>query len=168
MGGYADCSGCWGGYGYGYGGCQGWSGCYGGYPSAYYSPPAGGVMPGAGAPVGGAEQAPPPVKGGEKEKDKEKEVSANRAKLIVDVPADAKLYIDDQLMKTPSPHRVYSTPDLDRGQAYYYVVRVEMVRDGQKQSETKRVILRAGQEIRADFTGMEAVAAVKAEPGLGR
>jgi uncharacterized protein (TIGR03000 family) len=122
-------------------------------------------MPPAGAPAGGApEAAPPPAKGG----DKKDQVSATRAKLIVEVPADAKLYIDDQLMKTPSTHRVYSTPDLENGQAYYYVVKVEMVRDGQTQTETKRVILRAGEEVRADFTTMEGVAAVKAEPGLGR
>jgi uncharacterized protein (TIGR03000 family) len=171
-GGYSDCYGCsgyscggsWGGYGYGYGGCQGWTGCYGGWPSAYYSPPVGGP-PAVGAPAGGGgEAAPPPVKGGENKK----ETSATRAKVIVEVPADAKLYIDDQPMKTPSTRRVYSTPDLQPGEAYYYVVRVELVRDGQKQTETKRVILRAGQEVRADFTGMEAVAAVKAEPGLGR
>ena len=173
-GGYSDCYGCsgcygcWGGYGYGYGGCQGWTGCYGGYPPAYYTPPAGGMppagAPAGAAPTGGAETVPPPAKGGEK-KD---EVSSTRAKLIVEVPADAKLYIDDQLMKTPATRRVYSTPDLERGQLYYYMVRVEVVREGQKQTETKRVILRAGQEVRADFTGMEAVAAVKAEAGLGR
>jgi uncharacterized protein (TIGR03000 family) len=122
-------------------------------------------MPPAGAPpAAGPEAAPPPVKGG----DKKDQVSATRAKLIVEVPADAKLYIDDQLMKTPSTRRVYSTPDLEQGQAYYYVVKVEVVRDGQVQTETKRVILRAGEVIRADFSTPEAVAAVKSEPGLGR
>ena len=168
-GGYSDCwgcwgcSGCWGGYGYGYGGCHGWTSCYGGYPPAYYTPPSA-MPPAGGAPAGAPEAAPPPAKGG----DKKDEVSATRAKLIVEVPADAKLYIDDQLMKTPSTRRVYSTPDLERGQAYYYMVKVEVVRDGQKQTETKRVILRAGEEVRADFTSTEGIAALRAEPGLGR
>jgi uncharacterized protein (TIGR03000 family) len=121
-------------------------------------------MPPAGAPGAAPEAAPPPAKGG----DKKDQVSATRAKLIVEVPADAKLYIDDQLMKTPSTRRVYSTPDLEKGQAYYYMVRVEVVRDGQVQTETKRVILRAGDEARADFTSTEGIAAIKSEPGLGR
>ena len=53
-----------------------------------------------------------------------------RAKLIVEVPAGAKLYIDDHAMTTPSQHRVYQTPTLEPGQTYYYEVRVETTHDG--------------------------------------
>jgi uncharacterized protein (TIGR03000 family) len=126
--------------------------------------PGGVVVPGAGVPGvpgtpgTGAEPVPapmPPKKDGDKPP-KEGEASMTRAKLVVEVPADAKLYIDDQLMKTTSAKRVYSTPVLAQGQAYYYEVRVEVVRDGKPVSEMKRVIVRAGEEARASFTGMDA------------
>jgi uncharacterized protein (TIGR03000 family) len=74
-----------------------------------------------------------------------------QARLIIEVPADAKLYVDDQLMKTTSDRRVFSTPPLEEGQEYYYILRAEVVRDGETISRTKRVFVRAGEETRAAF-----------------
>jgi uncharacterized protein (TIGR03000 family) len=79
--------------------------------------------------------------------------------MVVEVPADAKLYVDDQLMKTASERRVFTTPALDPGEIYYYIVRAEVVRDGQKISRTKRVTVRAGEETRAVFAELRAPAA---------
>ena len=62
----------------------------------------------------------------------------------VEVPADAKLYIDDRLMKTSAAKRTFNTPTLEEGQLYYYILRAELTRDGQTYSETKRVIVRSG------------------------
>jgi uncharacterized protein (TIGR03000 family) len=90
-------------------------------------------------------------------------LAPSKAKLIVEAPAGAKLYIDDRSMTTPSEHRVYQTPTLAPGQTYYYEVRVEVNRDGKALSQTKRVLLRAGQEVRADFKDMETTATAKAE-----
>src|SRR5436190_218533 len=59
------------------------------------------------------------------------------AKLVVEVPADAKLYVDDQLMKTTAARRVFNTPTLEKGQTYYYILRAEMAIDGKTVSETK-------------------------------
>jgi uncharacterized protein (TIGR03000 family) len=78
--------------------------------------------------------------------------------MVVEVPADAKLYVDDQLMKTTSERRAFTTPVLDPGETYYYIVRAEVVRDGQKISRTKRVTLRAGEEARAIFAELRAPA----------
>jgi uncharacterized protein (TIGR03000 family) len=176
--GYYDCYSCHGCYGcYGcYGctgywgcyGCYGYSGCHAYYPPAYWSPPAV-AAPVVGAPVGpagGAAETPPA--GAPKTGGKPDEVSLNRAKLVVEVPADARLYIDDQPMKTTAARRVFSTPALEPGQAYYYMVRVEVLRDGKVQSETKRVIVRAGEEVRADFARMDVTPTVTAAAGIGR
>jgi uncharacterized protein (TIGR03000 family) len=95
------------------------------------------------APTG--EPVPPP------KPDKKESSSAQPARLIVEVPAAAQLFIDDQPMKTASARRVFSTPVLEPGQAYYYIVRAEVVRDGRAYSESKRVIVRAGEETRASF-----------------
>ena len=83
--------------------------------------------------------------------------------MIVEVPADAKLYIDDTAMRTPSEHRTYQTPDLEPGQTYYYEVRVEVQRDGKPISETRRVLVRAGQEVHADFTDMATTSTAQAK-----
>jgi uncharacterized protein (TIGR03000 family) len=79
----------------------------------------------------------------------------SKARLIVQVPADAKLYIDDQLMKTMTATRTFNTPALERGQQYYYILRAEAEVDGKTYTETKRVLVHAGQEVRADFPQLE-------------
>jgi uncharacterized protein (TIGR03000 family) len=156
---YCGCACCGGGYCGGY--CWG-PGSYHPYPVESFVPAGPGIpgVPGVGVPAApgapGAEPVPPTPPKKDGEKPKEGEVSLSRAKLVVEVPADAKLYIDDQLMKTTSSKRVFSTPTLAQGQAYYYEVRVEVVRDGKPVSETKRVIVRAGEEARANFASMEA------------
>jgi uncharacterized protein (TIGR03000 family) len=80
----------------------------------------------------------------------------NRARLIVEMPADAKLYVDDRAMKTMSAVRTFNTPELEPGQTYYYELRAETLRDGKAVTQTKRVLLRAGEVARARFEGMEA------------
>jgi uncharacterized protein (TIGR03000 family) len=149
---YGGCYGCYGGcYGC-YGGCYGcyggcWGGCYGCY--------GGGVI--VAPPAGGGEVIPAKPK---EMKGKEGETAAPRtAKLVVELPDDAKLFIDDQLMKTPSGKRTFNTPTLDRGQAYYYMVRAEVVRDGKTYSETKRVIIRVGDTAQALFPETQLVRA---------
>lgn len=148
------CSGCYGCYGcygchgtvmYGCYGCHGCSGCYGCY--GCYSVYAPVIMPAQpAAPATKPEAVPPP----------KKEVKLeNQARLIVSVPKDAKLFIDDQLMKATSDRRVFRTPTLDKDQTYYYVLRAEVVRDGKTLSETKQVIVKAGSEISASFSELQ-------------
>ncbi len=158
--GCAGCSGCWGAcYGGGYGGayyntmsCHGCYGC-GGYGGA------------------GSDYTPrvmPPADGKDKEDKKKDKESAqpDKARLIVEVPANAKLYIDDQLMKSTATIRSFSTPTLEVGQSYYYDVRVEVVRDGKTYEGSQRVVVRAGEQIRASFNEAEKGSAlsVKLEP----
>lgn len=152
---YAGCWACYGGGGGGggtyYWGCYG--GCHGCHAMSYA--PAGGTMPPA------PPEMPPAKKDGMALQDK--------AKLIVEVPSDARLYIDEQLTKASSERRVFNTPTLDKGQTYYYVVRAEVVRDGKTHSETKRVLVRAGEEIRASFPELETAAlAARLSTAAGR
>jgi uncharacterized protein (TIGR03000 family) len=147
------CYGCYGGYAVYYGGCFGCHGCYGCYGcygcAGYQVVPSTPMTPAA--PVEKpAEPVAPPVKTDEGAK-------PGQAKLIIDLPADAKLYIDNQLMKTTSERRTFNTPNLDRGQLYYYVLRAEVVHNGKVHSETKRVIVQAGEETRTTFAELQAV-----------
>lgn len=144
--------GCYGSFGY-YG-CYGDWRCYGQIQgSPYHVTPAPGAPPGKEPP----EKVPPPKKDDPPKKDNGDEVS-NRGRLVVELPADAKLFIDGQPTKTPSATRVFQTPDLQPGETYYYVLRAEVVRNGQTLTQTQRVTMRPGQESRADFNGMDAAA----------
>jgi len=159
----AGCTGgCYGSYGYAdysSSGCNGCSGSYGA-GSPYFSTTPGTVVPSSPiiAPDRKSETLPLPNK-----KPGSESLAPAKAKLIVEVPAGAKLYIDDRSMNTPSEHRVFQTPTLQQGQTYFYEVRVEVNHDGKALSQTKRVLLRAGQEVRADFKDMETTATAKAE-----
>jgi uncharacterized protein (TIGR03000 family) len=145
-GGYGG--GCWGG-GYGCMGsgysCYGGYGCHGGYGgygcwgSSMMSPymgPGTTIQP---------EMVPAPKKDGSES------LAPTRARLIVELPGDATLYIDDQKMASTSSRRVFNTPELERDETYYYILRAEVSRDGAPVTATKRVLLKPGEEIRADF-----------------
>jgi uncharacterized protein (TIGR03000 family) len=90
-------------------------------------------------------------------------MTSNRARLIVELPADAKLYVDDNPVPGTAGRRAFRTPELDRTQTYYYEVRAEVMRDGKPVGETRRVIVRAGEVVRANFLnlGQETVAKAK-------
>jgi uncharacterized protein (TIGR03000 family) len=166
------------GYGYGgwngCGGCNGWggwNGCGGWNGGPDYGPPyvplwgccdyfgghggygtGGGFYPGTTAPAApGPEQVPPPKI---EEKNKQ-ESSLGRARLTVQLPADARLYVDDQPIRTSKERQSFSTPRLEQGQRYYYEVRGEVVRDGKTVKETKRVVLRAGENVTVSFSTLE-------------
>jgi uncharacterized protein (TIGR03000 family) len=101
-------------------------------------------------------------------KPKEEKKSDGTARLIIEVPAEAKLYIDDQPMKTTSARRTFSTPALEAGQTYYYILRAEVTREGKTQSETKRVLIRSGDTVRASFPELEGATSGKAVAEAGR
>jgi uncharacterized protein (TIGR03000 family) len=84
----------------------------------------------------------------------------NRARVIVELPADAKLFIDDQLMKTTSETRSFNTPALDKDQTYFYDLRAEIVRDGKQISVSKRITLKSGDVVRTRFGETEATEAL--------
>jgi uncharacterized protein (TIGR03000 family) len=169
--GYGWCGcygGCYGGYGYrgvnycGACGCFACYGCYGWYGCNYYcSGYCGGFWcncyccwscygPATSMPVvPGGESIPDPKKVNPKN---DEEVS--RAKVIIEVPEDAKLYIDGQLMKSTSARRVFATPTLTPGSTYYYDIKAVVVRDGKSIADTQRVHLRPGQTVQASFGDM--------------
>jgi uncharacterized protein (TIGR03000 family) len=96
----------------------------------------------------------------EKEKEKrEKEKEPREAKLVVELPADAKLYIDGTEMNSGSPTRGIVTPPLDPQQTYHYQVKAVLVRHGFTISETRTVRLIPGELVTARFPNLESRAA---------
>ncbi len=168
------CSGCWGSC-YGCSGCYGCMGCYGVYDGGWHgygatydgmmtypapnpmstttpapapNPPAPGTTPAPGA-------TPPPT-GTPKP-------GGTSAKLIIEKPADAKIYVDEKLVTSEGTRQTFATPVLEPAQAYYYTVRVEAVRDGKPASETRRVIVRSGETVQESFRDVGIVTASAAK-----
>lgn len=67
------------------------------------------------------------------------------ARIIVHLPPQATLTIDDQPTRQRAGTRIFDTPPLEPGKTYTYTIRGEMNRDGHFVSETKKVEVRAGQ-----------------------
>jgi uncharacterized protein (TIGR03000 family) len=155
-----------GGYGGGYGGvgCTGCYGCYGGY-GCYGMPFPGGVTymsPGMNNPIPpGLEVTPLPMK---------KIGPEARAKVRVELPEDAKLYVDGVLMKTTAAVRNFQTPNLEPNRTYYYELKAELIRDNQAFTEVQRIVVRPGEQASASFAGIEqrAVAAGLANPATAQ
>jgi len=144
--------GCYGGgcYGYGcYGGCNGCSGYSFGYAPAYVAPN------GAKGPGRPAEKIPGP---GKNKKSKGKAKNANNqakaSNITVDLPDGARLYVDGKLTETRSTAQSFATPNLAPGQMYAYTFRAEVMRDGEKRSDTRRVVFRPGETVRVTFPGL--------------
>jgi len=70
------------------------------------------------------------------------------ATIVVSLPADAKLLVDDYATTSTSDTRVFVSPSLNPGTEYHYQLTAEAVRDGQKVTTTKQVTVRAGEETR--------------------
>ncbi len=73
------------------------------------------------------------------------------ATLIITVPADSKLTIDDRPTTQTSDTRTFVARNLNPGYTYYYQLKAEVVRDGQTQHLSKRVAVRPGEVTRVDL-----------------
>jgi len=140
---------CYGCYGcYVCHGCYACYGCCGGVvvQSAYVVQPASN---------GGAQQLSPPKPAGTE--------GSPQAKVIIEAPANAKVYVDDKLTNSSGKtQRVFVTPRLEQGKDYYYMVKVEMEHEGQTVTETKKLIVRAGKESRLSFAAPTSTATATA------
>ncbi len=188
-GGYAySCYGCCGGYDYGccggghhhhrghhhhghgccggcYGGCYGGWGCCGGYNccgSVNYGCCGGWSCVGAPvAPVApGAAPSAPAEKLEQKPVEKKEEVrTAAPATLIVSVPAEATLTIDDAATASKAARRVFVSPSLPAGREFVYTLKAEFSKDGKPVIVTRDVTVTAGAEIEVTLdTGLAGVA----------
>jgi uncharacterized protein (TIGR03000 family) len=121
--------GCYGSYA-----CNGGYGCTGNYGGCTGAP----VVP-QGKPVEKIEAKPV-------EKSTELQ-SAAPATLIVSLPANAKLLIDDAATASTSARRVFVSPTLPVGQDFTYSLKAEFTKNGKPVVVSKEVTVRAGAEI---------------------
>jgi len=82
--------------------------------------------------------------------------------VLVKLPADASLFVDGAPTSLSSDSRRFQTPPLEAGKDYYYTVRIEAMRNGEKVTQSQRVIVRAGHSAEVAFAEFEVAA--KGEP----
>lgn len=121
--------------------CHGCNGCHGGYACHGCT--------GCTSPV---KQEEKKKEEGKKDEGKKTEASVNQAQVVVSLPADAKLFIDETPTTTTSAVRSFVTPELEAGKVYNYTLRAEIVRDGKPLSVTKEIAVRAGETTQAAIT----------------
>jgi uncharacterized protein (TIGR03000 family) len=73
-------------------------------------------------------------------------VTSGVAYLSINVPADAKLYLQDQLMTVEGTQRRFVTPTIQAGEQHLYTVKAEIVRDGKTITRTAQTTVTLGQE----------------------
>jgi len=131
--GYYGCSGCSGCHGRKHSRCHGCSGCYG---SVYY---------GCSGSVGCSG-----CSGAVHHHTAVETTNDSVARIVITVPANARLTVDGTETKSTSERRVFVTPALEQGE-YAYTLQAQIDRDGQTVTETRLVTVRPGQTSTATF-----------------
>jgi uncharacterized protein (TIGR03000 family) len=136
--------GCYGGVGYGYGGCYGggYGGCYGSMGGGCYG----------GTPMMPGGTAPEKLKKEPTEKKSSTQASPSSATIVVSLPADAKLLIDNEATTSVGDSRVFVSPTLNPGREYHYTLKAQAVRDGKPVTVERVIAVRAGEITPASLT----------------
>jgi uncharacterized protein (TIGR03000 family) len=138
----------------------------GGYSSHAYGYGGGLVVPSAKVITPSAEQLPPGTvidgKQTARQAGSETSGASQTARLIVDLPEGARLFVDDGEVAKPGTSRTFRTPALEKGEVYYYELRAEIERDGKVLSQKRRVVVSAGKTVTADFRNLGSATSVAA------
>jgi uncharacterized protein (TIGR03000 family) len=138
--------GCWGSA------CHGGSACYGG--GCWGSGCTGGGCMGGGmapAPAGEMKKMPAPEKIEAPKKATEEAARPAPATIMVSLPAEAKLTIDDFVTTSTSSTRLFATPTLQQGKDFTYMLKAEIQREGRTLTTSQMVTVRAGEESRIEL-----------------
>ncbi len=87
-------------------------------------------------------------------------VPGNRALVVVSLPADAKLYLNNQPTRAQGTVRKFMTPALEPGATFTYVLRAEVVTNGQTRVQTRAITFQAGRQANVTFAPSEVRVAV--------
>jgi uncharacterized protein (TIGR03000 family) len=78
-------------------------------------------------------------------------VSPNQATVVVSLPADARLYVEKELMNLTGSVRAFRTTDLAPGMKHTYTIRMEVERGGKVVEKTEVINLEPGKRTQVFF-----------------
>lgn len=73
------------------------------------------------------------------------------ATIVVNVPADARIFFDGAPTTQSGAQRIYTTPALATPGTYVYQLKAEATREGRVVSRTKRVVVKPGEKTEVNF-----------------
>jgi uncharacterized protein (TIGR03000 family) len=73
------------------------------------------------------------------------------AQIVVQVPADAEVWIEDRPTKQTGASRWFVSPVLNKGEGYEYRIRARWKEDGKDVDQTQRLAVHAGDNITVSF-----------------
>ena len=94
----------------------------------------------------------PPLGGGSVTVIPPSQALSDRAKITVKLPAGATLFVDSKKNDRTDTVREFTTPVLKKGELYAYKLRLDWSRNGQPESEERKVEFMAGEMHTVDFT----------------
>lgn len=84
-----------------------------------------------------------------------------QAYIVVSLPADAKLLIDNKPTASTSETRTFVTPELAAGKDFVYTLTAKIMRDGKEETISQEVTVKAGKESKVSLTLPTAAVAAK-------
>jgi len=89
---------------------------------------------------------------------------ANRARLQVDVPANAQVWVSGERTAQTGAVRTFLSPQLTLGKTYLYTVRARWISDSGMRDETRKVYVRPNETVEVDFTTSSAPQTLRTPP----
>jgi len=86
-----------------------------------------------------------------KVEEKKQSSTSNKARLFVEIPFNATLFIDGKPFAVSDGFGTFITPELESDKTYSYLLKVEIEQNGTNVVDTKKVILKSGDRITASF-----------------
>ncbi|CAN5447229.1 hypothetical protein BH11PLA2_BH11PLA2_15570 [soil metagenome] len=77
--------------------------------------------------------------------------TSSNAFITVELPANATLTVDGTVVAGEGTSRLFHTPNLAAGQNYFYEMTAEVVVNGKTESQARKVVLTAGENVTATF-----------------
>jgi len=77
--------------------------------------------------------------------------AGSSARILVQVPADARIWFEDNQTQQTGPLRRFTTPALTEGEKYTYEIRARWMRDGREVEQTQSVAVQPGSEYQVTF-----------------
>jgi uncharacterized protein (TIGR03000 family) len=104
-------------------------------------------------------QLPPPrlKDGNETSADTLVSTAPRAARITVNLPADARLWVDNVFCPLTSATRSFPTPPLEPGREFYYTLRAEVTREGQTRVQTQRITVGAGRQVNVEFNNFDSL-----------
>jgi uncharacterized protein (TIGR03000 family) len=78
-------------------------------------------------------------------------IPANKALIVVMLPADARLFLNNQLTRTQGMQRTFVTPELDPTGTFTYSLRMEVMQNGSLRTQVQNVTFQPGRRVNVLF-----------------